>query len=248
MRGSEYYNYKGTNSIVLFAIADAKYKFIVADAGAKGREGDSGVFDRSTFGEMFYNHRLRLPPLVYNEKIDCLLPYVFLGDGAFPLDEHLMKPFEPDARDELPGNHALFNYRLSRARRVVENAFGILSARFRILRRTAIVSETLGCNIILSTCALHNLHLMREDSIPPKQRVYLPPGFSDTYKSNGRLKQGRWRKLVPSLEKTIFRNLVQQEIPGAARNSNPLYPTLVREDFVELVLAQPVPWQWGEPL
>ncbi|XP_026291311.1 uncharacterized protein LOC113215862 [Frankliniella occidentalis] len=191
MLGSEYYNYKGTNSIVLFAIADAKYKFIVADAGAKGREGDSGVFDRSTFGEMFYNHRLRLPPLVYNKKMDCLLPYVFLGDGAFPLDEHLMKPFEPDARDELPGNHALFNYRLSRARRVVENAFGILSARFRILRRTAIVSETLACNIILSTCALHNLHLMREDSIPPKQRVYLTPGFSDTYKSNGRMKQGR---------------------------------------------------------
>ncbi|KAK3920137.1 Protein ALP1-like [Frankliniella fusca] len=248
MRGSEFYNYKGTNSIILFAVADAQYKFIVADAGAKGREGDSGVFDRSTFGELFYNHRLHLPSLVHNEKLDCLLPYVFLGDGAFPLDEHLMTPFEPNERDELTGNQALFNYRLSRARRVVENAFGILSARVRILRRTAIVSETLACNIILSTCALHNLHLMREESIPPKQRLYLPPGFSDTYKSNGHMKPGRWRNKVPHLEKTIFMKLVRQEIPGAARNKNPHYPSLVREDFVELFLAQPVPWQWGEPM
>ncbi|XP_052131636.1 putative nuclease HARBI1, partial [Frankliniella occidentalis] len=82
MRGSEFFNYKGTHSIILFAVADAKYKFIVADCGANGREGDSGVFDTSAFGQLFYNHGLRLPQLVYNPKIDCLLPYVFLGDDA----------------------------------------------------------------------------------------------------------------------------------------------------------------------
>ncbi|KAK3929761.1 Protein ALP1-like [Frankliniella fusca] len=248
IRGSEFYNYKGTHSIILFAVADAKYRFIVADAGAKGREADSGVFDRSTFGNLFFSHSLRLPPLVYHETIDSLLPFVFVGDDAFPLNEHLMKPYDPDERDELPVERAVFNYRLSRARRVVENTFGILSARFRILRRSAIVSKTLGQNIILSTCALHNLHLMREDSIPPKQRVYLPPGFADTFRANGKLKAGRWRNKVPSLERTIFRRLVRQEIPTAAWGVNLLYPKLVREDFAELFIAHPVPWQWDEPM
>lgn len=40
--GSLYYNYKNYFSIVLFALTDAKYKFIAFDIGSFGREGDAG--------------------------------------------------------------------------------------------------------------------------------------------------------------------------------------------------------------
>ncbi|KAK3910077.1 Protein ALP1-like [Frankliniella fusca] len=244
MRGSEFYNYKGTHSIILFAVADAKYKFIVADAGARGREGDSGVFSRSDFGKLFLDQKLALPPSVYNHTLKCYLPYVFVGDGAFPLNEHLLKPYEPGKKKDLKDEEVIFNYRLSRARRVVENSFGILSARFRILRHNSIASETLAQNIILSTCALHNLHLIREDSLPPQKKVYLPPGFTDSYRSNGVFKAGRWRKKVPTLENTIFRNLMNAEESCPSADSDPHHPALVRDNFMDLFLVKSLPWQW----
>jgi len=60
-----------------------------------------------------------------------VLPYVIVGDEAFRLHRHIMKPYTRKSATEDP-TKAVFNYRLSRARRVSENAFGLLSQVFRI--------------------------------------------------------------------------------------------------------------------
>jgi hypothetical protein len=65
------------------------------------------------------------------------MTYVLVGEDAFPLMENLMKPL---SHRTLKKEEAIYNYRLSRARRIVENAFGILSCRFRILLREINVS------------------------------------------------------------------------------------------------------------
>ena len=49
------------------------------------------------------------------------MPYVIVGDEAFPLQNHLMRPYPGRG---CPEDQQVFNYRLSRARRIVENAFG----------------------------------------------------------------------------------------------------------------------------
>lgn len=51
-----------------------------------------------------------------------MAPYVFVGDEAFPLKPYLLRPYPGRAVDSQ--QKRIYNYRLSRARRVVENAFG----------------------------------------------------------------------------------------------------------------------------
>lgn len=65
----------------------------------------------------------------------------------------------PYSRVSVTGNerNKMFNYRLSRARRVVENAFEILSARWRVFRTVIQVHPKSVDNLVLAACCLHNM-------------------------------------------------------------------------------------------
>lgn len=60
--GSYYYNYKGHHSIVLLALADAKYRFTYVNIGVNGRNSDGGVFQGSELAKAFKDNRLNFPP------------------------------------------------------------------------------------------------------------------------------------------------------------------------------------------
>ena len=52
----------------------------------------------------------------------------------------------------------MFNYRLSRTRRVVENAFGVLSSVFRVLRKPLLLQPERAQVVIMATIRLHNFN------------------------------------------------------------------------------------------
>nr|CAI5834833.1 unnamed protein product [Callosobruchus analis] len=86
--------------MVLLAVVDARYQFIMCDFGVNGRISDGGVLQNTTFYEKLYG--------------------------------------------------------VSRARRIVENAFGILASRFRIYK-TQINREPKRTDaVVMASCALHN--------------------------------------------------------------------------------------------
>jgi len=89
--GSLYYNYKHFFSIVLLAVVDVNYKFIFTDVGSYGKEGDSGIFDKSNLGKLYRNGNLFPPPCMLLNSSIAALPHVFVGDEAFRLHTNMMK-------------------------------------------------------------------------------------------------------------------------------------------------------------
>ena len=58
--GSEYFNYKGTFSIVLLGICDSLYKFVYIDVGTPGRWSDGGTFDQCTLNDALKDGGLKI--------------------------------------------------------------------------------------------------------------------------------------------------------------------------------------------
>lgn len=85
LSGSAFYNYKGTFSLVLFAVVDVNYNFIYVSIGCKDRISDGGVFKSTTFEKLMENFSLNLPEKSVLTGRNKLSPYVFVADDAFPL-------------------------------------------------------------------------------------------------------------------------------------------------------------------
>ncbi|CAC5383988.1 unnamed protein product [Mytilus coruscus] len=132
--GSYFYNYKNTHSVVLMAAVDASYRFIYVDA--------------------LECNDLNIPEPTPLPSRNKPTPYVFVADEAFPLKENIMRPYPQ--RGGLDDSRRIFNYRLSRARRIVENAFGILCNRFRVMRAPILLSPEKVTHVVMACCALHN--------------------------------------------------------------------------------------------
>lgn len=153
--GSQFYNYKQTFSVVLLAVVDAHYKFLVVDIGSYGKNSDGGIFSHSKLGQDLDKGILNVPKEKELPGTNCLAPYEFVGDEAFPLKTFLLRPY-PGSQSNGDGEKTVFNYRLSRARRVVENTFGILSQKFQVYHRTLNSLPENVDNIVFATCILHN--------------------------------------------------------------------------------------------
>ena len=151
--GTLFHNYKGFFSIVLLAICDANYCFTLVDIGQIGSNNDSGVLANSSIGKQFEENRMKLP--AGRHVPDCpysSLPYYLVGDEIFTLKSWLIKTFP----EKLTEEQSVYNYRHSRPWRVIENSFGILIARWRILSKPIKVNEENVENYVWTAICLHN--------------------------------------------------------------------------------------------
>lgn len=182
--GSYYFNYKKFFSIVLMAVVNANYEFLMADVGVNGRVSNGGVIAVTEFGQRLADSTLNLPEPQAIVPNGNRMPFVFVADDAFAMSENLLKPYGGERLDH---NQQVFNYRLSRARRVSENAFGILSTRFGIFRSPIQLAPDKAATVTLTCCYLHNF-------LRKKSTLYLRPGSVDWEDVNHEVHPADWRK------------------------------------------------------
>ena len=117
---------------MLLALVDIEYRFFWVIFRSSGSSSDAQIFNRSDLREKIEDGTLGLPPPgpLGEEGPDL---HFFLGDDAFALMPWMVEPY---SRRQLTRIERITNYRISRGRRVVENAFRILVSRFRVLLGT----------------------------------------------------------------------------------------------------------------
>ena len=112
------------------------------------------------------------------------LAYFFLGDDIFPLKTWLMRRY---LAINLSKEQRVYNYHHSRGRHVIENAFGILVARWRLFLTSIQASVENVEKYVLACLALH-IYLCQTSNAS-----YTPNGFADSKDSDGTIYLGEWR-------------------------------------------------------
>jgi hypothetical protein len=93
--GSQFFNYKNVISADLVAVAFAEYSIISVEAGSYGLSSDPNVFKNWTFGKLLESNKLSIPDtgVVPSDVEGLSMPFVFVGDEAFALSEHWLRPY-----------------------------------------------------------------------------------------------------------------------------------------------------------
>ncbi|KAA0198255.1 putative nuclease [Hyalella azteca] len=177
---AELFKYRGRYSVVLLALVDADSKFLYVEVDTNGRADDMCVFRSSSLKTAIKNNSLNLPP-----------DHVIIADNTFPLTTSIMKPF---SKRDFSAVERIFNYRLSRARRVVDNAFGILAARFEVFRKEIELDVSTTDLIVRAACTIHNWLC----TVSPE--TYLGKGWADFEDAEtGEIHPGLWRETAVEL-------------------------------------------------
>ena len=138
----------------------------------------------------------------------------------------MLKPFRQ--ADLICQERKIYNYRVSRARRIVENAFGIMASRFRIFHTQINIGPDNIDSVVMASCVLHNFLIK---SVP---NSYSPPeSFDRENTEDGTIASG-FHTSNSTMENLNPRN------PGNTPND----AKKVRQDFINYFVNEgQVPWQ-----
>jgi hypothetical protein len=152
------------------------YKFAYVDLGCAGCESYGGVFNKSSLCNLLQCGKLDLPEAEKNKNYThCVFPYFIVADEAFLLKENIMRSYPVKS---LTKSEIIFNFRLSIARRTIENSFGILVSRWRIFQGPIIAKVENVEKYIQAAVCLHNFFKNLEDN-SNQAALYCPTHYID---------------------------------------------------------------------
>ena len=138
---ADFYGRKGFFSLNVQAVCDGACRFIFVNTAAPGSMHDSFAWSLTTL-----SRRLELNEVLYGNRF-------LVGDDAYSVRNYLLCPW---AGQGLPISKDSFNFFLSQVRQTIERSFGILSARWGVLRRALRVPLADCGNLVGALMKLHN--------------------------------------------------------------------------------------------
>lgn len=121
----------------------------------------------------------------------------------------------------------VFNYRFSRARRMIESVFGILAAKWRIYLRPIIASVSTAVKIVQATVCLHNFVIQNENKLPLSKRHYT--------------------RIIS--EANVISGALQEVNNDGRTNAHTRLASRIRDDFASYFEnTGTVSWQWEKVL
>ena len=130
----------------------------VGGGGGAGSASDAQIFKHTDLRHKIEDGSICFPD---SESLGTGAPKVnffILGDDTFPLKIWLMRPYSSHGMDL---KERFFNYRISRGRRMVENAFGIPMSHFRIFQSPLQQEPPMVNRVVMACLILHNLLRIR---------------------------------------------------------------------------------------
>uniref|UniRef100_A0A672I755 Putative nuclease HARBI1 n=1 Tax=Salarias fasciatus TaxID=181472 RepID=A0A672I755_SALFA len=153
----DYLNYKGFYSINMMAICDSDGRFLDIFVAYPGSVHDTRVMKNSTF----YRAQAYPPP-----------GFILVGDGGYPCSETpitLITPYKEPVHER---TERRFNFHHSKARSIIERAFGMMKTRWRSTLFKALEVKHTFAPLVVATCAfLHNICLDDGDQLEPDNDI-----------------------------------------------------------------------------
>lgn len=152
-------------------------RFIDVFIGCPGACHDASVWQRSSVRKA-----------IISKDIKICSNYHLLGDGGYPLESFLMVPYRDNGF--LTPMQSKYNTILSSTRVVVEQAFGVLKKKFRILKYIEAQRPYMPKLITMACMIVHNIVIENEgylvDEIDEEEAHAEPQIVDDTTTSGQR--------------------------------------------------------------
>ncbi|KNE96447.1 hypothetical protein PSTG_10278 [Puccinia striiformis f. sp. tritici PST-78] len=146
-RWKSYINRKSWASIVFQCVVDGEGNFRNVSGGGPGSMHDGRLFRRSALGHNLSQRGEAVePPMIPRGKY-------LIGDAGYPANVRVLVPYPSVAN---PANED-FNFIHSLTRMIVEQAFGWLKNRFRILLHAQLARPIRARNNAFACMVLHNM-------------------------------------------------------------------------------------------
>jgi hypothetical protein len=127
---------------------DTNYNFLYSDIQCQRIISDGGYFRNTKLFKKIENKELLLPAdqLLPNKTLP--MSYKKKADDTLALSKNIMKPYRGPYNEG--SVEMVFNYRVSHARRAVENVFRIMVSTFRMLRKPLLLEPEKVTNIVMT--------------------------------------------------------------------------------------------------